>query len=297
MSNFNNIEADFENKYNSEAIGNFIPNTNIEIMREIPHTGKFQHALFDFDGTLSLIREGWQSVMAELMLEALSETPNVEDEATLKDFVDELILKTTGKQTIYQMIELGAEVEKRGGIPYSSMEYKNEYTKRLMVKIEHRREDLKNKKLSPTDMTVNGTFELLEALKNLDVKLYLASGTDECFVKEESTLVDVAKYFDGHIYGALEDHKKFSKAMVIEKILKENQIDGSLLLGFGDGFVEIDNTKCAGGTAIGVAIDEKAANGTIDPIKRQRLLGVGADIIIPDYSNAKELASYLMECK
>ena len=294
MNNIN-IESDYENKYNPDIVGHILTNSNIEIIREIPSRGKFQHALFDFDGTLSLIREGWQSVMAQLMLEALSETPYVENETELKIFIDNLIQKTTGKQTIYQMIDLESEVEKRGGTPLSAQEYKSEYTSRLMKKIDYRRRALQSGEMKPIDMLVNGSFELLETLKSKNIKLYLASGTDEHFVKEESNLLDVAKYFDGRIYGALEDHKKFSKAMVIEKILKENNIDGSLLLGFGDGFVEIDNTKNVGGTGIGVAIDEKKLNGTIDPLKRKRLLGVGADIIISDYSNTEELVSYLME--
>ena len=290
-----NIEADYEDKYDSNTTGKFIDNTSIEIIREIPNTGKYEHALFDFDGTLSLIREGWQSVMADLMLEVLSCTPKAEDIDNLKPFIDDLILKTTGKQTIYQMMDLENEIIKRGGKALSAADYKAEYIRRLMIKIDHRRENLRSGAISQEEMLVKGSIKLLEALKSKGIKLYLASGTDEKFVKEESHLVGVDKYFDGHIYGALDDHKKFSKAMVIEKILSENNIDGKALLGFGDGFVEIDNTKSAGGTAIGIAIDEKLANGTIDPIKRKRLLGVGADIIIPDYSHADILINYLID--
>ena len=57
--------------------------------------------------------------------------------------------------------------------------------------------------------------------------LYLASGTDERYVLEEARLLGLDKYFGAHIYGAVEDYKTFSKAMVIERILEINQVDGS----------------------------------------------------------------------
>ena len=44
--------------------------------------------------------------------------------------------------------------------------------------------------------------------------------------------------------------------MVIERILRENQIAGAQLLSFGDGYVEIQNTKEVGGLAVAVASDE-----------------------------------------
>ena len=40
----------------------FLDNTAIEIHCEI-QTGNIRHVVFDFDGTISLIRDGWQNVM------------------------------------------------------------------------------------------------------------------------------------------------------------------------------------------------------------------------------------------
>ena len=37
--------------------------------------GQINQALFDFDGTISLIREGWQRIMIPMMVEILMETP------------------------------------------------------------------------------------------------------------------------------------------------------------------------------------------------------------------------------
>ena len=78
--------------------------------------------------------------------------------------------------------------------------------------------------------------------------------------------------------------------MVIERILREHAISGAQLLAFGDGYVEIQNTKEAGGLAVAVASDEAHnGSGRIDEWKRQRLLGVGADVVIPDYRDAGPL--------
>ena len=120
--------------------------------------------------------------------------------------------------------------------------------------------------------------------------MYLASGTDEIFVKQEAALLDVTRYFGERIYGALDDYKQFSKAMVIQRILRENRIDGAQLLSFGDGYVEIQNTKEAGGLAVAVASDEaNNGSGRFDEWKHQRLMGVGADLVIPDFRDANAL--------
>src|SRR5215217_7978751 len=81
-------------------------------------------ALFDFDGTLSLIRAGWVDVMVPMMLELLAETQTGESEAELRTVVEEFVGRLTGKQTIYQMIELADNIEKRGGTPQDPLVYK-----------------------------------------------------------------------------------------------------------------------------------------------------------------------------
>ncbi|MHB1455978.1 MAG: HAD family hydrolase [Armatimonadota bacterium] len=291
---FEATESDYELKIDSKnAKGVFLPGTNIEIIREPVGRGRYRHALFDFDGTISLIREGWPEIMSSLMLEALRVTPNCESEEELQSVVRDLILSTTGKQTIYQMIALCEEVKKRGGTPLDPLDYKTEYINRLMAHIDQKREALRNGEASPESMVVSGSIRLLEGLRAKGVKLYLASGTDEKYVHEESALLNLTHYFDGHIYGAIDDYLNYSKQMVIERILKENNVGGHELLGFGDGYVEIDNTKTSGGTGIGVASDETGKSGLPDRWKRERLIGVGADIIIPDFSDADALIEYL----
>ena len=114
--------------------------------------------------------------------------------------------------------------------------------------------------------------------------MYLASGTDEQYVKREAKLLGVSDFFGEHIYGALDDYKSFSKQKVIKQILKDNAVSGDSLLVFGDGYVEIENCKSVGGLAIAVASDEaNNGSGKFDDWKHKRLLSVGADIVVPDY--------------
>ncbi|MBO4547901.1 MAG: HAD family hydrolase [Abditibacteriota bacterium] len=289
------IENDFSGKYPSDITGCFIPSTNIEVIRQFER-GRFAYALFDFDGTISLIREGWQSVMSGLMLEVLSDTPAGKDEPKLDIYIHRLIAETTGKQTIYQMIALSEEVKKRGGEPLEPADYKAEYLRRLLEKISERRESLRCGAARPEDYLVPGAKDFLLRLKHRGLSLYLASGTDQEYVEEESALLAVSTIFEGNIFGARDDYKSFSKALVIQQILTGSGIDGRRLLGFGDGFVEIDNTKSAGGIAIGAATNEKDP-AFPDEGKRRRLLAVGADIIIPNFSCHSTLCGYLMgEC-
>jgi len=85
-----------------------------------------------------------------------------------------------------------------------------------------------------------------------------------------------------------------TKIMVIEPIVREHCITGAELLSFGDGYVEISNTKEVGGLAVAVASDEAHnGSGRIDEWKRRRLVGVGADVVIPDYRDATALMEVL----
>ena len=250
------------------------------------------HVLFDFDGTLSLIRQGWPEVMVPMFAEMLPSLPGENEEAKRALVYDD-IMRLNGKQTIYQMIQLAERIRERRGEPQEPLWYKKEYLRRLDERIEARREGLRTGRIKPDDLLVFGTRKLLDYLQAQNLKLYLASGTDEPFVKQEAELLNITNYFGPRIYGALDDYKNFSKKMVIERILHENQIAGTQLLALGDGYVEIENTKEVGGLAVAVASDEaNNGSGRMDEWKRRRLLGVGADVVIPDFRDGEAL----MEC-
>ena len=272
----------------------FLDGTSIEIHREI-QTGNIRHVVFDFDGTISLIRDGWQNVMVPMMVEFLqTETDTTETQEQLEAIVVEFVDRLTGKQTIYQMIQLGEEIEKRGGKPKEPLAYKDEYNNRLLPIVEQRISGLSVGNLSAETLRVPMALEFLQNLHEIGVKCYLASGTDVEFVKNEAELLGVAQYFSGGIFGALREYKKFSKAMVIQKILTDFKLSGSELLIIGDGYVEIENAKTVGAIAVGVAsVEDNVYNMNAD--KRERLIRAGADIIIPDFRENKQLLSYLFD--
>jgi hypothetical protein len=120
------------------------------------------------------------------------------------------------------------------------------------------------------------------------MRLYLASGTDEEYMRQEADLLGVTEFFDGGVYGAQDDYKSFSKRILIERILSRSECHGTEILGFGDGFVEIENIKAVGGIAVGVATDEGDCL-VVDEWKRNRLAGAGADYIVPNYLNQAKL--------
>jgi phosphoglycolate phosphatase len=187
----------------------------IEIIKSNTKRGSFKSALFDFDGTISLIRQGWRDVMIPYFVDTLKKTPGAEDEQSIKILVENFVDLLTGKQTIYQCIHLDKEVRLRGGRNVDPLEYKREYHKRLMDKIKHRLDGLRSGIIDSQDMLVPGAMKFLKILKGHGTTLYLASGTDEGYVLDEAKLLGITEYFNGGIYGAKDKYKLFSKSMII----------------------------------------------------------------------------------
>lgn len=264
----------------------------IECLAPQNNASRARVAIFDFDGTLSTIRSGWVETMVPMMVEILLALKSGESAAELRAIVEEFVGRLTGKQTIYQMFALCDEIKKRGGVPEDALAYKHRYLELLWERIKDRVAALENGTAKPADYLVPGSVALLERLKARGLKLYLASGTDEAYMRREADLLGVTPYFDGGVFGALDDYKSFSKAILIQRIIEVAGYRGDELLGFGDGYVEIENVKSVGGIAVGVATEEPACL-RIDTWKRDRLAGVGADFIVPNYLELDALCARL----
>jgi phosphoglycolate phosphatase-like HAD superfamily hydrolase len=281
-----------------------MPETNLPeftgLVQFSPHSSPrpgITHVLFDFDGTLSLIRQGWPDVMVPMFVDFLPALPG-ETDAMRRRLCFEDIMRLNGKQTIYQMIQLAERIHERGGTPREPLWYKHEYLRRLEARIKTRVDGLESGSVPTDDLLVFGARQMLELLRARELPLYLASGTDEIYVQREAALLKLTDYFGPHIYGAQDNYKQFSKKMVIERILRENKIRGDQLLSFGDGYVEIENTKEVGGVAVAVASDEaNNGSGRFDEWKHQRLLQAGADIVIPDFRDAEPLLARIFARK
>ncbi len=276
----------------------YIRDTEFEVCDpEVPgRFGKVKHVLFDNDGTISTLRQGWEQVMEPVMIQAiLGDNWQSVDTATYRKVQEQVrhyIDVSTGIQTILQMEALVEMVREAGFVPKEKIldkfGYKKIYNDALMEVVNKRIEKLHRRELGPEDYTMKGAISFLEALREADMVLYLASGTDEEDVVREAASLGFAKYFNGGIYGSQNDIKKYSKKMVVDRIIRENNLYGDELIVFGDGPVEIREVVHAGGIAVGVATDEIRRYG-LNPEKRTRLIRAGAQMIIPDFSQWKKL--------
>jgi len=190
------------------------------------------------------------------------------------------------------MLRLAEEVKARGGRPEDPVSYKRCYHDRLWERIQGRVADLRSGNVKPQEWLVPGAHELLSNLEGRGVRMFLASGTDTQYVLDEADLLGVLPFFAGRVYGAIDDYKSFSKRKLISRIISDEGLEGPGFVAFGDGYVEIENTKEVGGTAIGVATDEERREG-VDAWKRKRLIESGADIVIGDFRCQEHLVSFL----
>jgi len=271
----------------------FLPGTQIEIVNPEVARGRFKHILFDFDGTISLLREGWQGIMTPVCIEMIcgDTTPT----AAIAEEVNQMIDETTGIQTIFQMERLVEMVRAHGLVPEGRIQdaagYKQVYNDRLMVPVRERIAKLEAGITKVADVTVRGAMQFLELLSKRNLHMYVFSGTDRDDVRNEAAKVGAAPYFE-EIWGAIPSVEDYSKEKVIRDIIAQHNLHGAEVLAIGDGPVELRNVKDAGGVALGICSDEVRGEGW-DMHKRQRLIRAGADILVPDFSEAGKLAEYL----
>ncbi len=272
----------------------YVPETQIEIINDVER-GRIKHALFDFDGTVSILREGWQSIMAPVMIEMIC--GGTEPTKEIVDEVRRVIDETTGIQTIFQMQVLEKMVRKHGLVPEDRIldpyGYKDIYNDRLMVPVNERIRKLRTDELTIEQVTLRGALDFVRMLRERGVTLYVFSGTDRDDVRNEASVVGAAPYFN-EIWGAVRSVEEYSKEKVLKEIIATHDLHGSQVMVVGDGPVEIRNGKENGCITVGVASDEVAGHGW-DERKRERLIKAGSDIMIPDFGEGGKLLQYLMK--
>jgi rfaE bifunctional protein kinase chain/domain len=279
----------------------YLNGTELEIIREWPENLHIKHAIFDHDGTISTLREGWELIMAPMMIKAvLGDKFYESDEALyqkIKSRINEFIDKTTGIQTLMQMKILLDIIREFGFVPVDQMldeyGYKEIFNNELMLMVKERERKLTRAELSVEDFTLKNAVPFLNELHKTGIKLYLASGTDEEDVKNEAAALGYDHLFEGGIFGSVGDVNKEAKKIVLDRILDMiGESETGQIATFGDGPVEIRETHKRGGITIGVASNEIKRYG-LNQKKRTRLIKAGADIIVPDFSQPSELLSLL----
>jgi phosphoglycolate phosphatase len=265
---------------------------DIEIVRADFPRGPFRAVLFDFDGTLSLLREGWPEIMVLMMVEVLRQTGTAEAAPSLAARIEQDVMRLNGRPTIFQMIHLAEEVRRRGGTPLEPGAYETRFLELLLRRVRTRTDALAAGSAQAAEWAVPGSHAFLAWLRERRLHLYLASGTDLPSVRREAELLALSSHFGPHIYGPTHRDDGFSKRAVLAQMLRDTGLRGEEIVGFGDGFVEIEEIKRIGGAAVGVASDEIKRQG-IHRAKRDRLVEAGADIIIADYRPLAWLAQHL----
>lgn len=298
--------ADIDHIYNPDLAeqprkARWIEGTEFEQVTDKPMPERITHMIFDHDGTISTLREGWEQIMEPMMVKAIL-GPKLEtaDDALYRKVVEtsrEFIDKTTGIQTLIQMQGLARLVRDFGCVPEDQIldahGYKKIYNDELIKMVNQRLEKFQSGELSIEDYTMKNAVALLEAVHAAGVKLYMASGTDEEDVKNEAEALGYAHLFDGHIYGSVGDVTKDAKKIVLERILREigpEAMKGCVV--WGDGPVELRETVKRGGYGVGLCSDEVRRFGW-NAAKRSRLIRGGADMLVPDFSQIEALLEML----
>ena len=277
----------------------YVSGTEIEIVSGFPAGKQFTHVIFDHDGTLSTLRQGWEKIMEPMMVRCILGNRDADESlydhvvAAVRDYID----RTTGIQTLVQMHGLVQLVKRFRCVPEKEIldaaGYKSLYNAELLAMVRSRIARIQKGELAVEDFTIRKAREFLRALRERGAKLYLASGTDQEDLEQESTILGYRELFGGRIYGAVGDITKEAKRVVLERILSDiGEEAPGRTLAFGDGPVEIRETHKRGGYTVGVATDEIRRYGLNDS-KRRRLIEAGADLVIPDFCQMDLLLPFL----
>lgn len=294
------IAAEAQLNYQPELLYRPAPATAAETLTTIEVLIKqtplpFKYAVFDHDGTVSVLRQGWEGVMRRHMFRAIAGDPPGCDPArqqAVRKRIDTFIEETTGVQTIIQMHGLVDMVREEGIVPAGDIKtaaaYKADYVADLRRTVDIRLEQLADGLRTVEDFTVKGAVPFLHRLRERGVTLFLASGTDSPDTQREAAILGYADLF-AEILGSVDDTERDPKAVVLSSLLqKVPTLDQGHVLVFGDGPVEIREGRKRGCRTVGVLSDEVRRFGW-NAGKRPRLVSAGASLLIPDFSDTDTL--------
>jgi FMN phosphatase YigB (HAD superfamily) len=268
-------------------------NSTIELPGPLTPRPEIRLIIFDFDGTLSWLRHGWPGMMCDVFEPLFP--PDGKSPAEIRELLIGEILALNGQPSIRQCERLVEMLAERGLTGHDPETYRAEFQRRLDEAIDQRIARIRSGAAAPRDYRVHGIHAFLEHASKKGVELGILSTTVQHRVEEEAELLGIRHYFGKHVYGGTGDPRLFSKRAIFERTLQEEGVPGSQLLSFGDGPVELRDTKALGGLAIGVCSDEvHNGSGLADPHKRAGLLAAGADALIPDYRDAAPLLDYIL---
>ena len=269
------------------------PSPWLEIVRDERPRGPFRAIVFDFDGTLSLLRGNWQGLMIPRMVEVLLATGTKEPRQELEDVVTEFVTRLTGQPTMVQFEALAEEVARRGQARPDPRGHFDEYLTQLLARTARRIEAVKTGQATSDEMLVPGSRPLVERLARRGLLLVISSGTDSVHVQAETAVLGLDPFFGPRIHGPVDNDPAFSKERVLRRLIQERGLAGREIACIGDGATEMLAARAVGALAIGVASDEVEQSGRVNLLKREHLLRAGAEVIVPDYRRLEEVLGVL----
>ncbi|MGL4420671.1 MAG: HAD family hydrolase [Gemmataceae bacterium] len=244
-------------------------------------------ALFDFDGTLSLLREGWSGLMAAQGVRYLEEQGLLEDAAADAELIETAVLEMAGRPSIHQMERIAEIIASRGGLPDTPLAYHAEFLRGIAELVQNHRQH------PPESFRVPGAFEFLTHLQSRGVELWLASGTHRPFVVAELAWLGMDGFFGPRVFAPDPDfnHPPFHKRTVVEQMAKLYG-GGEHLAGFGDGPSETAEIARVGGRAVGLATQPAGQSGR-HAVKERILRAAGAEQVLVDFTAPSALLVWL----
>jgi phosphoglycolate phosphatase-like HAD superfamily hydrolase len=253
---------------------------------QVPEGGRVTDVVFDFDGTLSWIRHGWPRMMLGLFRRYYPEC-GIADDAERERFFGGIVFGMNGQPTIQQMTAYAAAVRECGGPDYDPERLRAEFQEELDAAIARRVELIRSGEKDRDAYVVHGARPLLEYLQGRGLQVWVLSSSIQHRVREEAEILGLDAFFGDRIFGSTGDPRGFSKAEIFREILRRTGGSGESILSFGDGPVEMRDTRAFGGIAVGVCTDEdENGSGLVEEGKRSILLGAGAQVILPDFRDA-----------
>jgi phosphoglycolate phosphatase-like HAD superfamily hydrolase len=265
----------------------------LEVVRPDRPRGPFRAIVFDFDGTLSLLRGNWQGLMIPRMVEVLMATGTQEPRRELEDLVSDFVTRLTGQPTLVQFEALADEVARRGPPRPDPRVHFAEYLEQLLARTAGRIESVKSGQATADEMLVPGSRPLVERLARRGLLLVVSSGTDLVHVQAETAVLGLDPYFGPRIHGPVDNDPAFSKERVLHRLMEERGLAGSEIACIGDGPTEMQAARAVGALTVGVASDEVEQSGRVNPLKREHLVRAGAEVIVPDYRRLEEVLAVL----
>lgn len=257
---------------------------------------RIEVCVLDFDGTISLLRRGWESVMMALFLDRLAmEAP---PDQAVRDELDRYIHASAGLQTILQMEWFSRYLH--GRFPDSTQPgdpwfFKDRYNERLMDVVGRRIRDAQDAGASGNPgvagWLVPGALAFLQALRAAKVRCCIASGTDHEDVLREAALLGVLDLVS-EARGAPRRSRECSKEALVRGLLEDAPGVQERIMVVGDGRVEIEVARRYGAMALGIASDEENP-GRLNAAKRDRLVRAGADRLAPDFTELPAILDWM----